>query len=135
MTIQKPNLNKGQRVGVGPAEARADDWRKKNPVFSLQYTVPGYCVSNCDGEQKVAFANTLLQLGKRTWLQILQEDRHASGSEKVPRFRLKVAIPSHVTEDQEFFTAVRFFGKCPMIGYVQQGVYYIVWLDRDHSCY
>jgi hypothetical protein len=92
-------------------------------------------VSNCDQEQKAAFANTLLQLGKRTWLDILQSDRHGSGSEKIPRKQIKVAVPLHITDDQEFFTVVRFFGKCPMIGYVHQGIFYIVWLDRDHVCY
>jgi hypothetical protein len=36
---------------------------------------------------------------------------------------MKVAIPTHISEDQEFFTVVRFLGKCPMIGYVDRGVY------------
>jgi len=92
-------------------------------------------VADCDQEQKAAFASTLLQLGKRTWLDIQQADKHGSGSEKLPRSRLKVAIPNHINADQEFFTVVRFFGKSPMIGYVDRGVYYIVWLDRNHSCY
>jgi len=72
---------------------------------------------------------------ERTWLQILQEGKHGSGSEKIPRRQMKVAVPQHISEDQEFFTVVRFFGKCPMIGYVDRGVYFIVWLDRRHECY
>jgi hypothetical protein len=92
-------------------------------------------VADCDQEQKAAFASTLLQLGKRTWIEIQQADKHGSGSEKIPRKQMKVAIPDHINEDQEFFTAVRFFGKKPMIGYVDRGVYYILWLDRNHICY
>jgi len=48
---------------------------------------------------------------------------------------MKVAVPLHVSEDQSFFTAVRFHGKSPMIGYVDRGIYYILWLDRNHECY
>jgi hypothetical protein len=65
----------------------------------------------------------------------MQAGRHGSGSEKIPRYRLKVSIPPHITEDQEFFTAFRFWGMSPMIGYVDQGVFYVVWLDRKHECY
>lgn len=135
MTFQRPSQNKGKKIKVGPESSLAEDWRKKHPSFSLQYTVPGYCVIDCNQEQKAAFASTLLQLGKRTWIEIQQSDKHGSGTEKLPRYRLKVAIPGHIKEDQEFFTVVRFFGRCPMIGYVQQGVYYILWLDRNHDCY
>jgi hypothetical protein len=62
-------------------------------------------------------------------------DKHGSGSEKIPRNQLKLAVPSYVTEDVEFFTVVRFHGKCPMIGYIHEGIYYILWLDRNHVAY
>lgn len=62
-------------------------------------------------------------------------DKHGSGSEKIPRKKMKLGIPAFVAEDQEFFTVVRFFGKCPMIGYVDNGIYYILWLDRNHDTY
>jgi len=135
MTFNRPQPTKGRKLTPSLGSEQAEDWRRKCPCFSLQYTVPGFCVADCDHDQKVAFANTLLQLGKRTWLQILQEGKHGSGSEKIPRRQMKVAVPQHISEDQEFFTVVRFFGKCPMIGYVDRGVYFIVWLDRRHECY
>lgn len=112
-----------------------EDWRRRNPLFSLQYTAKGFCVTDCNVEQKASFALTLIQLGKRTWLDILDAGKHGSGTEKIPRCQMKCAIPSHVTPDQDFFTVVRFYGKSPMIGYVDKGVYYIVWLDRNHTCY
>ena len=135
MVLRKPEPNKGKNFQVRSESGVSVDWRRNCPTFSLQYTVPGFCVADCDRDQKVAFANTLLQLGKRTWLQILQDGKHGSGSEKIPRKQMKVGIPVHIGEDQEFFTVVRFFGKCPMIGYVDRGVYFIVWLDRHHTCY
>lgn len=135
MTIRPPNLPKSKTIGVSRNEPAKEDWRKKHPLFSLQYTAKGFCVADCDEEQKAAFASTLLQLGKRQWLDILAAGKHGSGSEKIPRQQMKCAIPSHVTPDQDFFTVVRFYGKCPMIGYVDKGVYYIVWLDRNHTCY
>jgi hypothetical protein len=135
MTFRNPQPNRGKNIRISPEVTVSEDWRKKNPSFSLQYTVPGYCVIDCDQEQKAAFASTLLQLGKRTWLEILQGNKHGSGSEKIPRKQMKVSVPAHISEDQEFFTVVRFFGKCPMIGYVDRGVYFIVWLDRNHICY
>lgn len=135
MTFRKPPPSRGKKLSLGAGAEKVEDWRRKNPVFSLQHTVPGYCVADCNHEQKIAFANTLLQLGKRTWLQVMQSDKHGSGSEKIPRRTIKVRIPANITEDQEFFTVVRFFGKCPMIGYVDGGVYYLVWLDRNHDIY
>ena len=134
MRIRQQKPDKGKRLGVSAA-IEQEDWRKKNPAFSLQYTVSGFCVADCNQEEKAAFASTLLQLGKRTWLQILQSDKHGSGSEKILRKQMRVAIPQHVNEDQEFFTVVRFHDKSPMIGYVNQGIYYILWLDRNHDCY
>jgi hypothetical protein len=135
MTIRKPQPNKGSKIALDPAAESTEDWRRSYPMFSLRYTAAGYCVVDCDQEQKAAFASTLLQLGKRTWLEIMQADKHGSGTEKIPRKQMKVAIPTHISEDREFFTVVRFYGKCPMIGYVDRGVYYIIWLDRNHTCY
>jgi hypothetical protein len=134
MRIKPSQLDRGKHV-TASSQAPAPDWRRRNPLFSLQYTVPGFCVSDCDSEQKVAFANTLLQLGKRQRLDILQSARHGSGSEKITRKQMKVGIPAHIPEDRDFFTAVRFWGKCPMIGYVHEGVFVILWLDRNHECY
>jgi hypothetical protein len=34
-----------------------------------------------------------------------------------------LAIPQHITPDREFFTVVRFWGKAPMIGYVDDGFF------------
>lgn len=133
--LRKPQLNKGAKIGLPAAAESTEDWRRRNPTFSLQHTVAGYCVADCDQEQKAAFASTLLQLGKRTWLDIMQAHKHASGTEKIPRSQMKVGIPAHISEDREFFTVVRFYGKCPMIGYVDRGVYFIIWLDRNHECY
>jgi hypothetical protein len=135
MVFRKPEPNRGKNIQISDGSAISPDWRKQSPRFSLQYTAPGFCVIDCNQEQKAAFASTLVQLGKRTWLDILQSDKHGSGSEKIPRRQMKVTVPAHISEDQEFFTVVRFFGKCPMIGYVHQGVYFIVWLDRSHECY
>lgn len=135
MTFRRPQQNKGKTLSLNLEPAKIEDWRRRNPAFSLQYTVPGYCVADCNQEQKVAFANTLLQLGKRTWIEIIQSDKHGSGSEKIPRKQMKLGIPPTVSEDQAFFTVVRFFGKCPMIGYVNNGIYYILWLDRNHDSY
>jgi hypothetical protein len=135
MTLRKPQPNRSKNLSSRVGADKQEDWRRSNRCFSLQYTVPGFCVADCDHDQKIAFANTLLQLGKRTWLQILQDGKHGSGSEKIAKKQMKVGIPAHVSEDQEFFTVVRFFGKCPMIGYVDRGVYFIVWLDRNHTCH
>lgn len=133
MTLNRDQRTKGKNIGLAP-QVQTTDWRRLHPKFSLQYTVAGFCVADCNQEERAAFASTLVQIGKRTWLDVMQAGRHGSGSEKIPQFRIKVGIPPHITEDQDF-TAVRFFGKCPMIGYVDQGVFYIVWLDRNHVCY
>ena len=66
----------------------------------------------------------------------MQAPKHGSGTEKIPRKQIKFAIPKHIAEDVEDFIVVRFWKKSPMIGYIaDKGVYYIVWLDKNHEAY
>jgi hypothetical protein len=138
--LSKPKnpLNRANKVNKLPASAQSSsdtDWRRRHPLFSLEHTVSGYCVADCSQEQKVAFANTLLTLSKQTWLQIMQADRRKGGSEKIARRAISRGIPTHVTEDVDEFTALRFCGRAPMVGYVDKGVFYILWLDKNFDLY
>ena len=70
-----------------------------------------------------------------TWQQIFSADKHGLGAEKIFRKSIKVSIPKHITEDVDYFIALRFCGKAPMVGYRIKDIFRLIWLDRDLTLY
>jgi len=105
----------------------------ERPIFSLHKLNKDYCISKCEQDQKVAFANTLHSLSQHTWQDIILAARHGSGTEKIARSSIVTSTDS-VPEDAEIL-AVRFWGKAPMVGYRDGRIFHIVWLDRNFTLY
>jgi len=108
--------------------------QQQYPAFSLRYLDQKYGLANCDKEQKAALIETIHKLSELTWNQIYSSNRHASGCEKISRDSIKVPIPKHIPEDANFI-AFRFYGMAPMIGYRDETIFYIIWLDIHFSVY
>lgn len=105
-----------------------------SPVFSLCFQ-KGYCITDCQKNEKVAFAEKLHELSRRTWNEIINSNRHGSGCEKIEKNKINSSIPTHVTEDIKFFIAIRFDGLKPMVGYREGIILHILWLDRNFRLY
>lgn len=93
-----------------------------------------FCLSKCDKAEKAAFADTLHKLSQLTWSQLKQLDRHKLGYEKISRGVLKAGIPPHLKDDVDFI-AFRFDGKKAMVGYRDEHVFHVIWLDRTFTLY
>jgi len=119
---------------IPPAEKRGST-EHDNPTFSLKYLQPDYDVSCCEKDDKAGFAETLQKLSLLTWHQINISPRHGLGCEKIARTSLRVAIPTSITDEVNFL-AFRFsHDNKAMIGYRDEEMLYIVWLDRNFTVY
>jgi hypothetical protein len=131
--FKRPTPVKGLRFTAPPPAGTSTDGQ--TPTFCLHHLGSPYCVTDCDRDDKAAFAETLRKLSHLTWGQIKQAPRHGLGCEKIPRNLIGGSIPAVVTEDVESFLAFRFSGKKPMVGYRQGAMFHILWLDHDFSLY
>lgn len=103
-------------------------------IFSLRYLQKSYCFSNCQANEKQALAESLFKRREMTWLSVTKEPKHGLGYEKINKSCLKVALPAVVPEGANIL-AFRFNGKAPMVGYKENDIFHILWLDRDFSVY
>ncbi|NJN76127.1 MAG: hypothetical protein HC796_07905 [Synechococcaceae cyanobacterium RL_1_2] len=105
------------------------------PLFSLHYLQSGFDLSSCSQRQQADFAKALRKRSQMTWGKIRATDRHGLGDEKINRKSIKAPIPSFITEDVDFFIALRFSGNAPMVGYRIRDIFRIVWLDSKFKLY
>jgi hypothetical protein len=70
-----------------------------------------------------------------SWHEIKNAPKHGLGLEKISRASIKAPIPKHITEDVEYFIALGFSAKAPMVGYRIRNVFHIVWLDSKFTLY
>jgi hypothetical protein len=130
MTIRKPLPKRGNRVGLSPSAEDQIDNNQLSPTFCFHYVDPEYCITCCEKDDIVAFAQHLRKFSQMTWNDIIQADRHKLGREKISRSSIKRPIPKHLTEDVTFI-ALRFSGLKPMVGYQSGRTFHAIWFDRD----
>ena len=87
-----------------------------------------------DQELNAALADAIWKRSKLTWQELLRTQHHGLGSEKISRASIKAQIPRGITEDVTFI-ASRFHGLAPMIGYRENRIFHVVWLDFKFSVY
>ena len=123
----------GKKIKEPPAQIPST--QPTHPKFSLRYAVQKgkHGFSGCTTDEKSSIATKINKLSRITWDEIAKSNRHKNGSEKLPRSILPTP-PSHITDDVKF-TAFRFHGKCPFIGYRDSDTYYIIWFDPNCNLY
>lgn len=124
---------KGKRIAT-PSQTRDISPEQQKPVFSLYYLRRDFCLSACSKDEKAAFADTLHKLSQITWNEISSSSRHGAGYERIRKDAIRSGIPAHLREDVNFI-AFRFFGKAPMVGYRDENIFHVVWIDRAFSLY
>lgn len=129
----RPGKEKGKKI-AGPRQTRKVAPKQQNPIFSLVHLRKDYCLSSCTKDEKAAFADTLHRLSQLTWNQIGSSSRHGLGYERISQDAIRSGLPSHIKDDVNFI-AFRFFGKAPMVGYRDENVFHIVWIDRTFTLY
>jgi hypothetical protein len=106
------------------------------PVFSFEYMEDGkgFSINCCEEGHQAALAAKLFLLSRMTWMQIRNAPRHGLGTEKIARNAIKPPIPAKITQDADFL-ALRYNGKCPMIGFRDGRVFHIVFIDHTMTAY
>ena len=131
--IISPPIAQGQRVRVPTVTGTPPG--QLYPAFSLVCMDRGrYGLDACELREKSDFADALYKRSQFTWNELQSAPKHGLGSEKLPQDRIRAGIPAHVTPDVTLL-AFRFSGQKAMVGYRQERIFYVVWLDRDFTLY
>ncbi len=130
MVLQKPTPTVGKHFAPGASVNARDEHGKETPTFCFHYVDPDYCITRCEKDDIVAYADHLRMFSQLTWNDIIQADRHKLGREKITRTAIKRPIPKHLTDDVKFI-ALRFSGKKPMVGYQSGRTFHAIWFDRN----
>jgi hypothetical protein len=135
VALKRINAKKerGKRISI-PSRTRDIPPEQQKPIFSLFYLRKDYCLSACTKDEKAAFADTLHKLSQITWNEISSSSRHGAGYERISRDSIRSGIPAHLKEDVNFI-AFRFCGKAPMVGYRDENIFHVIWIDRAFSLY
>jgi hypothetical protein len=134
MTLKPPSTNKGTKIALSSSFKAPSNFGNETPTFCLSDVDPEYCITQCDKNDKAAFADRLRKLSQMTWNQIIQADRHGFGREKIDRNALRRPIPKHISEDVTFI-ALRFSGNKAMVGYQSGRTFHAIWFDRKFTLY
>lgn len=134
MAPKRFNVPKESGKKVAPAQTRDASAQQQKPIFSLYYLEKSHCLSNCTKEEKAAFADTLHKLSQLTWNEIISSPRHGAGYEKIAKNAIRQPMPSHIKSDINLI-AFRFCAKAPMIGYREENIFHVIWLDRTFTLY
>lgn len=129
--FKKPKATQGHLIKAHGSKAVSDEDRK--PKFSLRLLQPSHCISQCEKDDRAAFAEKMRRLSQLTWAQIRQQDRHGLGFEKISHDAIKVGIPEEAKAEK--LIAFRFSGPKPMVGFKKEATFYVVWFDRDFTLY
>lgn len=126
----KPQFSNDKKL---PTPASSND---QKPVFSFEFMArgTGYSVACCENEELSSLASRMFALSQMSWLEIMQAPRHGLGTEKISQSSMKVALPKSVTEDVTLL-ALRYNGKKPMVGYRDNRVFHILFMDHDFTLY
>jgi len=135
--IKSPSPNQSHVKGriAEPSSDKILNYDDCHPVFCLQYLEDDYGLNECTRDQQADLAKAMRKRSQMTWRQIWAADRHGLGAEKIARNSIKAPIPKHITEDIDFFIALRFSGKAPMVGYRIKDIFRIIWLDAKFTLY
>lgn len=126
--------SKGAQIKDRQTVVEADDSDLKPPVFSFEYLQKGWCIQDCQQDERAKMLERLRQISQRTWREIRQLDRHGYGTEIIDRTSIRAGLPSFVTEDVRLL-AFRAYDLVAMVGYRSGRIFHVIWIDRDRKLY
>lgn len=142
MSKSKPKNNRATLKGKGKiglsktSLSTTENNDKKPPIFSFHQIGRHYCLDLCQTEEKVALIDTIHKLSQSTWQELRNANRHGLGTEKIEHSSITgCAVPNFILLQNIPLLAFRFHGKKPMVGYRENQIFHILWLDRDFTLY
>ncbi|MCU0073986.1 hypothetical protein N8H71_20535 [Pseudomonas koreensis] len=122
------------KVTARTSTTETDTSEARPPVFSFEYLQNGWCIQDCETVERSKMLERLRVLGKMSWRELRKEHRHRYGCETIERSSLKVGIPAFLTGDVRLLV-FRAFERVAMVGYKNQRIFYVVWIDREFKLY
>jgi hypothetical protein len=122
------------RVKARTAPVEMDTSEGRPPVFSFEYLQNGWCIQDCEAVERSKMLERLRILGKMPWRDLRKEHRHGYGCETIERSSLKVGIPAFLTDDVRLLV-FRAFERVAMVGYKNDRIFYVMWIDRAFKLY
>lgn len=124
----------GSQIKARTSPVELDDSDARPPVFSFEYLQKGWCIQDCQQEERSKMLDKLRKLSSLSWKDIRQQERHGLGTEIIDRGSLKAALPAFITEEVRLL-AFRAYDLVPMVGYRSGRIFHVVWIDRAFKLY
>jgi hypothetical protein len=107
------------------------------PKFSFEFNVDKgkRCISNIEKNDRISLLKKVLTLSGQTWKEISGLPKE-KGFEKISKESF-IAIPGvpHKFKDIEKIDVFRFSDKGRLIGYIEDEIFYVVWVDTKYEMY
>lgn len=130
--LKNASATQGSHLSVDPSRSGGST-QNHLVQFSFRYFHED-CLGTCAHDELIAFSKRLKKLSAMTWQQVHQSDRHALGSEKIPRDQLRV--PCLLSEDVTEVLSFRYgYGMNPMLGHREGAVLHVLWVSHGHEVY
>lgn len=134
----RKNIKNPQQNETGKIKAPAfniGSTNALNPLFCFKYLDKNYHLKQCNVEEKANFISTLVTLSELTWQDIQQSGRHQLGHETINKKSLKCPLPANIKEEVNNVICFRFNGMMPMLGFRNNQIFHVVFIDRNHQLY
>jgi len=131
-----PTPSAKSSIKIKAPETIRESPETKPPIFSFEYHVTidkRYCIDNCENNAKIALLERLFRLSKYTWSQLRMADRHKIGHEELDPKKCKITVPDGLKDKN--FIAFRFMGLEPVVGFRDERIFNIVWVDPNFELY
>lgn len=106
----------------------------KKISFNLEYLDSDFGLDQCSSDDHRKLLDAFCKRSGLTWNEINTNHRHKLGYEKIPIQQIKAPKPKHLESDAVLLV-FRFSGKKPMVGYREEAVFYVIWLDHNYTLY
>lgn len=133
--IKKRNNEKESKIKSRESEKSSTN--VSTPIFSFEYMQDKYhCIDCCEADDLIALLKRLRTLSKVTWNEIISSQKHGIGCEKISVKAIKEPMPKKLNNPKDInFLSLRFNGKKPMVGFREERVFNIIWIDFDFKVY
>ncbi|MCK4635857.1 MAG: hypothetical protein KAT32_03260 [Candidatus Moranbacteria bacterium] len=112
----------------------------KNTIFCFKHIDKDYdadklCNKKTENNLKKAFIKKIQQISKIEIALVQSNDRTGFGYELLNTNQLKKDIPNSVTQDIEKVHVFRFGGKGRIVGYYNENIFHILFIDPHLELY
>lgn len=102
-----------------------------HPVLCLRHCQPGWGVEELDAAQCREFLVKWEKRSKHTWQELVQHDRHALGSEQLPKRMFKPTVPEELERDT--YMVFRHHKNLPFAGFRADAVFHVLWIEKAYN--